>query len=338
MAYTTINFKSKEVLYAHQLNKMDQQISNNDNKVVFLDSEIKKVANQVVNIPNWAKQQNKPTYTPQEIGTYSYSEIDTKLADLTGIDLSKYYTKQEVDKLIPTDYVSNSVLDNYVLSSTLSDYVTLQELNTRDYITSYALENKNYASKQYVTDYVNKVQLEGIDLTNYPTIDDTLSIVNSQLTNYVNLDYLQENYPTKDEALQENLILEERINGLSIVSSDNGYYLQNIDNEILGDIILVPKEYNNGLQLVGNTVSLLLSEDENTKNNLEIEDGHLKFIGNGQSDINFTINNKPIQNNPVLTGNDIQMTDYEGLYIENTDTINEAFLKIEDMLTWGNLN
>lgn len=360
MGYNTINFKSKEILYAHQLNAMDQQISTNDNKVLYLDSEIKKIAAQLLSIPSWAKQEQKPTYTASEVGAYSIEEIDSKLLELTGVDLSNYYTKSEVDARIPTDYVTSDLLNNYALVSTLSDYVTLDALEASNYITNYTLESKDYASKTYVKDYVNSVAFDGIDLSEYLTIDDAFPLVNSILVDYVSLKYLQENYYTKEEidgltlggSIQEEVAareqgdknLQEQIDGLTIITINDGYQLVNFKEEPIGDLIIVPKEKNyiSGITLVDNDVQLSLADDELTKASLKINDqGALQFIGQQEEflDIvgNYTINGHRICENPTLGGLDIRLKDYEGALITSDDTINDAFLKMEDILTWGTI-
>ena len=194
MGYNTINFKSKDILYAHQLNIMDGQISTNDKKVLYLDSEIKKVATQILNIPSWAKEPSKPTYTATEVGTYSSEEIDDKLLKITGVDLSNYYTKQEIDKKIPTDYITSDVLNNYVPLSTLSDYVTLQDLGSMNYVTISILNSKDYANKTYVRDQINNVVFNGVDLSEYLTVEDAEYLVTSFLANYASTKYLEENY------------------------------------------------------------------------------------------------------------------------------------------------
>lgn len=49
----------------------------------------------------------------------------------------------------------------------------------------------------------------------------------------------------------------------------------------------------------------------------------------------YTVNNKKISSNPVLTGEDIQLTGYTTVgSIEPTDTVNQAIGKLEEQLVW----
>lgn len=74
--------------------------------------------------------------------------------DVPDVDLSNYYTKSEVDGLIPdtTGFATKDNLNNQV--STLEDYVT-----------------KNYATKTYVSEEIAKIDVGGsdVDLSNYYT-------------------------------------------------------------------------------------------------------------------------------------------------------------------------
>lgn len=339
MGYNTINFKSKDILYAHQLNIMDNQIATNDSKVLYLDNEIKKVATQVLNIPSWAKAPTKPTYTASEVGTYSSTEIDNKILGITGVNLSNYYTKQEINNLLPTDYITQDTLNNYVLLSTLSDYVTLQDLSSMNYVTTSTLNSKDYASKTYVKDQINNVVFEGVDLTEYVTIEDAEFLVTSLLTNYPTVQYLQDNYYNKEEV--ENLVLGGSLSQEIIDREEGDAFLQQqIDN------LKIPTEktYTQGLLLNtdDNTVQLLLADDENTKANLQInKQGALEFIGQQEQFLEivgkYTINGLIISSNPTLGGGDIILKDYEGELISKDDTINDAFLKIENQITWGTI-
>lgn len=340
MGYNTINFKSKDILYAHQLNIMDGQISTNDKKVLYLDSEIKKVATQILNIPSWAKEPSKPTYTATEVGTYSSEEIDDKLLKITGVDLSNYYTKQEIDKKIPTDYITSDVLNNYVPLSTLSDYVTLQDLGSMNYVTISILNSKDYANKTYVRDQINNVVFNGVDLSEYLTVEDAEYLVTSFLANYASTKYLEENYYNKEEV--ENLVLGGSLSQEITAREEGDAYLQNqIDN------LKIPSEktYTQGLILdeSSNTVSLSLANDDNTQANLQInENGALQFIGQQEEFLEivskYTINGFIISSNPTLGGGNIKLKDYnEGMLINSDDTINDAFLKIENQITWGTI-
>lgn len=349
MGYNTLNFKSKDILYAHQLNTMDSQIATNDIKVTFLDGEIKKALNQVNSIPNWAKQASKPTYSPQEIGTYSSEEIDSKLQSLTGINLSNYYTKEEVDKLIPKNYITQDVLNNYVIASTLNDYVSRSYLSGLNYITSSTLDS--YASKSFVTSYVDNIVFEGVDLTDYLTINDFSTLIDQTLGDYPTNDQLQEhlqgNYYNKNEV--ENLVLggslqdeieareagdanlQEQISGLTISKDTSGdFLLLNHKKEQVGDAIVIPKS------------NLKLASDNWTTSNLKINNsGELEFIGELESIEyigNLTINGKTLADCPTLNTSDITLSDCDGYIITDEDTISEALLKIDNYITWGIIN
>jgi hypothetical protein len=74
-----------------------------------------------------------------------------------------------------------------------------------NYVTTSTLNSKDYASKTYVRDQINNVVFEGVDLTEYVTIEDAELLVTSLLTNYPSTQYLQDNYYNKEEV--ENLVL-----------------------------------------------------------------------------------------------------------------------------------
>lgn len=55
----------------------------------------------------------------------------------------------------------------------------------------------------------------------------------------------------------------------------------------------------------------------------------------------YTVNKKAISENPVLDGSDIKLTNYTAIAggsIEATDTVNEAFNKLDDAMTWHEVN
>lgn len=360
MGYSTINFKSKDILYAHQLNVMDSQILTNDTKLLYLDGEIKKVAANVNIIPSWAKQESKPTYSAAEVGTYTQQEIDAKIQNLTGINLSNYYTKTEVDNLIPKDYIVQSTLNNYAPLSVLSDYVTLSHLSDQYYVTSSALNSRNYATKDYVTQEINKVAFEGVNLDDYLMVDDAEGLIDLKLQDYVTTLTLESDYYTKEEV--ENLVLggslqdeitnreqgdaelQEQINGLVIVKNEDGdYQLIDSSESVRGDVIIVPQEkiYDTGIVLTeDNHVQLLLSDDEVTKANLAIDNnGALKFIG--QDEIlgvvsGYTINGHQISTNPTLNTSDIKLSE-NGQLFGTDDSVTDALLKLDEIINWESI-
>ena len=65
-------------------------------------------------------------------------------------------------------------------------------------------------------------------------------------------------------------------------------------------------------------------------------DSQLKQVSDATGNIDWTINGKEISSNPILTGEDIVLTNYtrseatnENLYIQTTDTTNQAIGKLE---------
>jgi hypothetical protein len=69
-----------------------------------------------------------------------------------GIDLKGYYTKEEIDDKIPTDYIT----------SIPEEYITEEELNNKGYITQHQ-DLSEYAKKSDIpTDYLKEIPAEYI--------------------------------------------------------------------------------------------------------------------------------------------------------------------------------
>ena len=78
---------------------------------------------------------------------YTKEQIDSMLQDS---DLSNYYTKAEVNYLIPTDYIK----------SIPSEYITESELNAKGYLTEHQDLSKYALKTDIPTDYIKSIPSE----------------------------------------------------------------------------------------------------------------------------------------------------------------------------------
>lgn len=131
-------------------------------------------------------------------------EVDEKIEEaVSGIspDLSDYYTKEEVDALIPevpslSGYATEQwVLDkHYITGVDLSDYATKEEIpSLSGYATEQWVENQGYLTEHQHLKTINGQSLVGdgdieigtggtIDLSNYYTTAETQSAITSAIT------------------------------------------------------------------------------------------------------------------------------------------------------------
>lgn len=83
---------------------------------------------------------------------YTKEQIDSMLQDS---DLSNYYTKAEVNYLIPTDYIK----------SIPSEYITESELNAKGYLTEHQDLSKYALKTDIPTDYIKSIPSEYVTET-----------------------------------------------------------------------------------------------------------------------------------------------------------------------------
>ena len=158
-------------------------------------------------------------------GYVQYMYIDNKWAELgsVDIDLSDYYTKDEVNDTLE-DYYTKDEVDEALEDIDLSEYALKTEIPNKTsqltndsgfltsipstYVTEDELAAKNYVSKNELDDFEIDV-----DLTGYAKLTDIPTRV-GQLTNdkgYItNADLLAKNYATKDDI--DDLISDATLN------------------------------------------------------------------------------------------------------------------------------
>lgn len=127
--------------------------------------------------------------TPEEVD----EKIDEAISGIS-LDLSDYYTKEEVDALIPevpslSGYATEQwVLDKHYISGVdLSDYATKEEIpSLSGYATEQWVEDKHYITGVDLSDYVTYESLP--DLTNYATKQWVINqnfALNTELIQYI---------------------------------------------------------------------------------------------------------------------------------------------------------
>lgn len=149
-------------------------------------------------------------YTKDE--TYSSSEVDEKIKEASGADLSAYLKKEEasetyLDKTtasqtyatkgeIPDtkEFITETTADGkYASKDEIADFITDSEVDTKleDYVTNQALEEKHYLTKhQDLTDYMKTADAD-LKYATKQEIPDTKSFITkdvADLTNYYDKD------------------------------------------------------------------------------------------------------------------------------------------------------
>ena len=169
--------------------------------------------------------------TPNTSGYYTKDDIDTMFSNLNG------YTKEEIDAMIPTDYLTE-IPSEYITEDELNsrgyltnvpeEYITESELNERGYLTQHQdlshLATKDelsgyqpagdYATRSELSDFLTRQEASNFvdrnELSNYVT--------NDQLVNYATVDQIPDtsNLATKDEipAPYDDTTLTNRVSSL----------------------------------------------------------------------------------------------------------------------------
>lgn len=136
----------------------------------------------------------KNTYYAIQYDGYkeAWGSPEAKVISGGSADLSNYYTKSEVDELIPeptdlTGYATEKYVDDAIAgieipeggeSVDLSDYYTKEETYSKAEVDGLIPDLTGYATEQYVDDAIASIEIpevEPVDLTNYYTKDETYS-------------------------------------------------------------------------------------------------------------------------------------------------------------------
>lgn len=164
-------------------------------------------------------------------GYYTKDDIDTMFSNING------YTKEEIDAMIPTDYLTE-IPSEYITEDELNsrgfisgipeEYITESELNEKGYLTQHQdishLATKDelsgyqpsgdYATRSELSDFLTRQEASNFvdrnELSNYVT--------NDQLVNYATVDQIPDtsNLATKDEipAPYDDTTLTNRVSTL----------------------------------------------------------------------------------------------------------------------------
>ena len=158
--------------------------------------------------------------TPNTSGYYTKDDIDTMFSNLNG------YTKEEIDAMIPTDYLTE-IPSEYITEDELNsrgfisgipeEYITEQELNDRGYLTQHQ-DISHLASKDEIPDTSNLATRDELsayqpagdyatrseipDTSNFLTRQEASNFVDrNELVGYATVDQIPDvsNLATKDE-------------------------------------------------------------------------------------------------------------------------------------------
>ncbi len=237
-------------------------------------------------VPAWAKQPNKPTYTPEEVNALpSDTFIPSKVSDLdndsqfivnTVDNLTNYYKKSEtynkteVNRLIDNITTLNILIVESLPTEGIS--TTTIYLIKRD--EEGLINSDSYDEYIYVNNKWELIGTTAIDLSDYPTLTRTNELIqnyvetnvqpqiNSKVAdvklngetvvvnNIANLDIKQVKYDEPAEQLVVDYI-EGVPTKVSDLDNDAGY-VKNTDYATLSSGGVVKINPNNGFRLIGN--------------------------------------------------------------------------------------
>ena len=102
---------------------LNTEITNTGNRVT-------EVERQISSIPEWAKQEHKPTYTAEEVGALpNTTQYDSSVNGQSGA-ITDIATQTEVDKKVDKTSVSESVVANSVVKRTVDGDILVNDDNT----------------------------------------------------------------------------------------------------------------------------------------------------------------------------------------------------------------
>lgn len=212
------------------LSGLNEKQSKSDDLLQTKKKTIVDAINEILNkydmIPQWAKQPNKPTYTADEVGTYSKEYIETTQASLIsaigtvdskviqiGKDVSKkadkadIYTKEQIDDgfIVKSEFIveTQSIKNNIqVIEASLSNKATKSTT-----LAGYGIEDS------YTTNEVdNLLQTKTEEIAQF--IEENNSILRSLIqSNGTKIGNLEEQIGDIDSALDSIIAIQESLIG-----------------------------------------------------------------------------------------------------------------------------